>query len=170
MEGVMQSRGNAGSSTGSPSQPIMRGLLSDKDVQLPQVPSAKPSNEEFRRWLRIFARYCKRQQGFPFADMVFEAILETEDPIDNASAVTKLLLESQSVKTEEYPDGPDLTISTYWTLLREKELYDGVEFALSNVNGEVLSMVTKGQGYELMRVMIRQYDPRDPSLRQCYTA
>ena len=52
----------------------------------------------------------------------------------------------------------------------EKELYKALECMMRSKNNSMLNQVSDGQGYELLRLLSRRYDPQSPHGRQIYQA
>ena len=154
----------------STNNPVREGLIDGRDFKLPEFPSNKPNPDDFRKWLRAFCRYCSRRPGFPAPELVVMAIRESKDPIDHYQAKVDLILSAQSQKNDEFQEGPPDTLSTYWTVDRERELYEGLEVALGGRCEEQINACKRGDGYELLRILIATFDPKDPNLRQYYVA
>ena len=66
--------------------------------------------------------------------------------------------------------GGRLTLSSYWVDRRENEFFEGIEYALGQYCSDIVGDVNRGQGYELMRQLLRTFDPKQMNVRQQFIA
>ena len=138
--GKSGAQSGGGGFAGSMSNPIReRGLIDNRDFKLPEFPSNKPNPDASRKWLRAFCRYCSRKPGFPASELAVIAIREAKGPIDHQQAKVDMIANAQSQRSDEFQDGPPDTLSTFWTLTREREFYEGLEVALNGKCDEYIS-------------------------------
>ena len=166
----------AGSSGTGAFNHMYEGLIDPRDMKVPEFPSEKPSVDDFRKWLRAFSRHCSRRPGFPCTELIVKSIRDVNEPIDTWDNVEQLITAAQGQRTEEFPNGPEnsiygtVTLQTHWIKSREKEFYEGIEYALGDKCSDIVAEVGRGKGYELMRQLIRQFDPKNANVRQHYIA
>ena len=122
------------------------GIVPEKDLKVPMFPAEKPNLDEFRKWLRAFAKHCSRLGDFQCTELVIEAIRKTEHPLDEYELTRTMLDESQSQRSLAYADGPHVTITAIWSAKREKEFYEGIEYALDGKCSDIIGEVGRGKG------------------------
>ena len=177
---AMGTRTGAGASSGGGSgfagfKKDYEGLIAEKELTMPKFPSEKPSLEEFRKWLRAFARHCSRRPGFPCTELIVKSIRGTDVPLDGQTELTDMIVRAQGMTCDEYQKGPvnidgAITLQSFWTQTREHEFFEGIEYSLGDKCVDILSEITRGHGYELMRQLIRTFDPKNANIRQYFVA
>ena len=136
-----------------------RGLIYEKDLTVPKFPEA-PKAEPFRNWLRDFGRYVGRHVDFPDAEILFPFIKTIDTTLEDIDAVVAFLqkasnLEGTSARFENSWQGKD----------QEKDLFEILEVVLKDKHDDVVKSVAKGRGFEVLRQLVRRFDPENPNLK-----
>ena len=102
-------------------------LIKENELTLPEFPSASPSVEEFRLWLKSFIKHCDRNGNYPCMDVLVEATRKSEHQIDTKETVDAMLLAANDTSTEERPEGPSQVMNAVWNDDLKKALYEAIE-------------------------------------------
>ena len=141
-------------------------LIKENELALPEFPTVSLSVDEFRLWMTSFVKHCGRNGNYPCMDVLVEAARKPEHQIDTKETVDAMLLVAKSTATEDHPDGPSQVMNAVRNDDLKKGLYEAIEHCAKGKCENILSQVKADEGYEVIRMLCRQFDPRNPDLRQ----